>query len=41
VQNGKSEIVLDGRFFAPLVSNPALAVIGSQLHHFIDIGVKS
>lgn len=40
VQNGKSEIVLDGRFFAPLVSNPALAVIGSQLHHFIDIGVK-
>lgn len=40
VQNGKSEITLDGRFFAPLVSSPALAVIGSQLHHFMDIDAK-
>ena len=28
------------RFFAPLVSNPAVAVIGKQLHHFVDIDEK-
>jgi hypothetical protein len=32
--------VLDGRLIAPLVSSPALAVIGSQLHHFMDIDAK-
>jgi len=40
VQNGKSEIALYGHFFAPLVSNPALVVIGRQLHHFRDVDEK-
>lgn len=40
VQNGKTEITLDGRFFAPLVADPAITVIGNQLHHFNDIDAK-
>lgn len=40
VQNGKSEITLYEQFFAPLVSNPALVVIGRQLHHFSDVDEK-
>lgn len=40
VQNGASSVNLHDRFFAPLVSRPAVAVIGKQLHHFVDIDEK-
>lgn len=40
VQNGQSAIELNGHFFAPLASNPALVVIGRQLHHFNDVDEK-
>lgn len=40
VQNGISDVELFEQFFAPLASNPAIAVIGSQLHYFNDVDEK-
>lgn len=40
VQNRDSTVNLFEQFFAPLVSNPAVAVIGNRLHHFVDVDVK-
>ena len=40
VQNGDSMVNLFEQFFAPLVSNPAVAVIGNRLHHFKDVDEK-
>lgn len=40
VYNGATEVELYGQFFAPLVSSPAVVVIGSTLHHFTDVDQK-
>jgi len=40
VQNGTSDIPLYEQFFASLVANPAVVVIGNQLHHFMDVDEK-
>lgn len=40
VRNGNKEVPLYGHFFAPLVSNPAIVVIGRQLHYFNDVDEK-
>ena len=40
VRNGTSNVELYGQFFAPLVSDPAVAVIGRQLHYFNDVDEK-
>lgn len=40
IRNGLSNVVLYNQFFAPLVSSPAVAVIGRQLHYFTDVDVK-
>jgi len=40
VENGGSDVDLFNQFFAPLISNPAVVVIGRQLHSFSDVDVK-
>ncbi|WP_352423141.1 DEAD/DEAH box helicase [Proteiniphilum sp.] len=40
VRNGTADVTLYEQFFAPLVSNPAVAVIGRQLHYFNDVDEK-
>lgn len=40
VQNGESGIELHGKFFATLASNPAVVIIGGQLHCFRDVDEK-
>lgn len=40
VQNGEEHVNLFEQFHAQLVSNPAVVVIGRQLHHFVDVDEK-
>lgn len=40
VENGGLNVELFDQFFAPLVSDPAVVVIGRQLHYFLDIDEK-
>lgn len=40
VRNGSAEVTLYGQFFAPLAADPAIVVIGKQLHYFNDVDEK-
>ncbi|MEA4918459.1 DEAD/DEAH box helicase [Proteiniphilum sp.] len=40
VRNGSEDVTLYEQFFAPLAADPAIVVIGRQLHYFNDVDEK-